>query len=157
MVIKKAPAEEEIEAEKEKYYESDFYPDLTRGYIENRAFPYVPEVWVLAEEGKKIPLLNLAEKSPRISKGINLPPSDNVLYKGQIVECNLPPGENILHIYRWRYQAYYGGWQKLERVEIVKVSLAEFNSEKWQSWSKGHYGWRIVIDQRRSYAYVGCR
>jgi len=144
VVIKEIPTDQGIKEEKEEYFESDLYPDLTKGYIENKAFPYVPEVWLLLAEGEKVPLIvGQAGEPPEFAKG-------------ERREYNLPPGRNFLHIYRWVYLPYYGGWQKLKKVEIAKVDVAKFpDTEDWREWRKSHYNWSVRIGQRRSAIRTG--
>lgn len=134
IIIKPVPAGPE-KKEKEEYFESDYYPDWSRGYIEIRSLPdYLPEVWLLVEGGQKVLLIG-SENGPL------------EFSYGQIQEFNFPPlKDNILHVYRWKYFPYYGGWRKIRYVEIVKVSVAKFpKSGVWQTWQRGHYGWRMII------------
>ena len=90
VVIKKVPAIKEAKEKKEEFFESAYYPDLTRGYIENQSFPLIPKVWLLAEGREKILLIGPEQGPPKFPLG-------------GIKEFNFPPGDNILHIERWQF------------------------------------------------------
>jgi len=141
LVIKQGPAGSlETKDQKESYFEAS-RPDLTRGYIEINSRPFLPEVRLLLKDGQEIFLIGSQEGPPKISFG-------------QIIEFNLWPGKRTLRIYRWFYAPYYGGWQKSPEVEIVRISVAGFPLSG-SAWSKGHYGWSVVIGPYRSFAYAG--
>lgn len=124
--------------QEEKYF-SAVYPDVTRGYIENKAFPYYPKVW-LVKDGKKTTLIGPAEGPPQICDG-------------EIGEFNLPPGLHILHIERWqKLPVIYGGWRSVGKVEIVKLNVAQFAPGGYQP---NYYGWRIIIYPEQSAVYGG--
>ncbi len=135
--------EKKAEEEKEELFSySQQYPDMTRGYIENRAFPYVPKVWLI--KGR----LKIVLVGPE-----NGPP---VFSTGQIREFNLPPGAHILHIERWQHLSYYGGWRKMKKVEVIKLNVAPFPKKgSWRRWADGHYGWFVTIYPDHSTVYSG--
>jgi hypothetical protein len=144
VVVKEAPAEaKKGEEKKEELFESSYlYPDLTRGYIENQAFPYLPKVWLL-KEGQKIFLVGPEQGPPEISIE-------------ETREFNLPPGENVLYVERWQYFVHYGGWRKVRQVEVVKVSVAEFRRHgHWRYWMDSHYGWWLIVYPERTQVYGG--
>ena len=145
IVVKEVPTgpEEPEKKEKEEYFESSYlYPDLTRGYIENKAFPYMPKVWLLVQ-GKKILLIGPETGPPKISVG-------------EIREFNLPPGKHIFHIERWQHFAHYGGWSKVRKTEVVKISIAEFRrSGRGRYWIDSHYGWWLIIYPDQTQVYGG--
>lgn len=122
----------------EKYF-SAVYPDVTKGYIENQAFPYYPKVWLI-KDGKKIALIG-PEKGPPL------------MCDGEIGEFNLPPGLHILHVERWqKLPAVYGGWRSVGKVEIIKLNVAQFAPGGYQP---SYYGWRIIIYPEQSAVYGG--
>jgi len=121
VVFREIPAtpqgEKEAKEKKEELFSySQQYPDMTRGYVENRAFPYVPKVWLI-KGGQKIVLVGPEHGPPEFSTG-------------QIREFNLPPGAHMLHIERWQHLSYYGGWRKMKKVEVVKVKVARFAEKR---------------------------
>lgn len=72
IVIKEAPVASEggEKTQKEELFTSTSrYPDLTQGYIENKAFPYVPKVWLL-QRGQKIILSGPAQGPPQFNTGV---------------------------------------------------------------------------------------
>tara|TARA_B100000315_G_C14540233_1_gene570530 strand:+ start:558 stop:1121 length:564 start_codon:yes stop_codon:yes gene_type:complete len=147
VVFREIPAEsegqKEVKEEKEELFSYDQqYPDMTRGYIENKAFPYVPKVWLI-KEGLKIVLVGPEVGPPKFATG-------------EIREFNLPPGFHIFHIERWQHFSYYGGWQKAKKVEVVKVNVARFPEKgSWRGWADGHYGWFVTIHPEYSTVYSG--
>jgi hypothetical protein len=141
VVIKKAPAGEESKENKEEFFESAYFPDLTRGCIENQSFPFTPKVWLLIER-KKILLVGPEQGPPEFSLG-------------GIREFNFPPGDNILHIERWQFLPYYGGWQKIRQVEVVKIPVAKFKPKRRSYWIDRHYGWQVIIYPEHSAVYAG--
>jgi hypothetical protein len=114
------------------YSPNSFYPELTRGYIENQSWPYVSKVWLLSQ-GKKILLVGKKDGPP-----------DNVR-PGEINEFNFPPQKHLLLVERWRYLHYYGGWKKIGEE---KINLQIARSCRL---SEGHYGWYVVIGPKRTY------
>jgi len=142
VVIKEVPTSKEAESEKKEYFEGGhLYPDLTRGYVENDAFPYRPKVWLLAQ-GKKVLLIGPEKGPPNLSMG-------------EIREFNLPPGKHILHIERWQYFAHYEGWEPIRKIEIVKLSIAQFRPGRWHYWRDSHYGWWLVVHPDSTTVYSG--
>lgn len=120
----------------EEYF-SAVYPDVTKGYIENKTFPYYPKVW-LVSDGKKIALVGPEQGPPTICEG-------------EIREFNLPPGIHILHIERWqKLPSFYGGWRRVGKTEIIKLGVAQFEPGRYQP---SYYGWRIIIYLERSAVY----
>ena len=129
--------------EKEELFTSShLYPDMTRGYIENKAFPYVPKVW-LVKNSQKIVIVGPEMGPPEFATG-------------QIREFNLPPGSHILHIERWEHLTYYGGWKKVNKVEVVRIDVARFpEKDSWRCWADGYYGWFVIIHPEYSTVYSG--
>lgn len=142
VVIKKVPVGEEVKEGKEEFFESAYYPDLTKGYIENQSFPFIPKIWLLAEGREKILLIGPAQGPPEFPLG-------------GIKEFNFPPGDNILQIERWQFLPYYGGWQKLKQIEVVRVPVAKFRPKRRPYWIDHHYSWQVVIYPERSTVYAG--
>lgn len=145
IVIKEVPVgEPRLKSEKEELFETSYvYPDLTRGYIENQAFPYVPKVFLI-KDAQKIVLVG-----PETG-----PPEFNTK---EIREFNLPPGKHVLHIERWQHSSAYGGWKKISKVEVVKVSVAQFKSGDWIDWKDNYYGWSITIYDNHTAVSSGYR
>jgi len=147
VVIKEVPfkgqGKDRAGADKEEFFTSSYlYPDMTKGYIENKAFPYVPKVW-LVKGGQKIVLVGPELGPPEFATG-------------EIREFNLPPGTHILHIERWQHLPYYGGWKKLKRVEVIKVKVAQFPEKgSWRYWADSYYGWFVIIHPDHSTVYSG--
>lgn len=105
-----------------------FFPDPTKGYIENKAYPFVPKVWIITK-GEKVLLVGPEEEPPEF-------------LDGEIREFRFSPGLYVLCIERWRLMP--GGWKKIGRDKVVKLSVAQ--SEQQLS-AVNHYGWWIVIHQ----------
>jgi hypothetical protein len=126
----------------EQYYSDDGYlqPDATRGYIENQAWPYVPKVWLLTPDGRKIILVGSETDPPRRVR------------PGGIYEFNFPPGRYVFLIQRWRFSRYYGGWDRVGPVERVEARI-EIGHRKWGSndYHEGQYSWYIVVRSNRTY------
>ena len=124
--------------------ESFSRPDLTRGYIENQAFPYVPRVWLIAG-GKKILLVGQTKKGP-----------PKVL-DWQILEFNLPPGLNQIIVEWWEYRPYHGGWKQI-KAETKDFQVAVSRRGYWSGYgNSSHYNWSIVIRSDRALVYKGGR
>jgi len=147
VVMKEIPAGEKVPT-KMKSQESFSRPNLTKGYIENQAFPYVPRVWLLAG-GEKILLV-----------GETIDGRPQVL-DWQILEFSLPPGVNQVIIERWRFLPNQGGWQMLppefKEFQVAKPrrGWGDYNGSGY--WTDNHYDWRIIIHQNRSFIYTGGR
>ena len=143
VIVKEIPTEREPKEEKEEFFGTApyLYPDITRGYIENKAYPYTPKVWVLVDGTERLLLI-----------GPELGPPE--VFIGEIREFNLPPGDHIFHIERWQYTPHYGGWRKISKVEVVKLSIAQFSPRGRQYWID-HYGWWLIIKSNRTTAYSG--
>lgn len=144
IVVKEIPAGKKAK-QKEEFFETSYvYPDLTKGCIENQAFPFAPKVFLI-KNGQKIILVG-----PEIG-----PPEFNV---NEIREFNLPPGGHILHIERWQHLGTYGGWKKIPKTEVVRVSVAQFSElGKWNRWRNNYYGWSVVIYDDHSVIRSGYR
>lgn len=104
------------------------YPDPTRGFIENRAYPFVPKVWVVTK-GKMVILVGPEEGPPEF-------------LNGEIREFKFDPGLYVLHIERWRLMP--NGWEKMKRTEVIKLSVAQTEQ---QLGSVDYYSWRIIINK----------
>lgn len=76
-IIREVPVDQKRPQAKARAQESFSRPDLTRGYIENQAFPYVPRVWMLFGD-KKILLVGRTK--------VGRP----MILDWQILEFNLP-------------------------------------------------------------------
>ena len=135
VVIKEVPAIKNQQTAEESFSR----PNLTRGYIENQAFPYVPRVWLI-RGGKKILLVGQTEKGP-----------PQVL-DWQILEFDLPPDINHIIVERWRYLSPQIGWQMLP-PESCKLQVAK--PRRGGYWDNNQYDWQIIIRQDRSYIYEG--
>ena len=120
--------------------ESFSRPDLTRGYIENQAFPYTPRVWLLAG-GKQVLLVGQTEKGP-----------PQVL-DWQILEFNLPPGLCQIIVEWWEYLPHYGGWRQI-RAEMANIQIARPRRGYWSGYGdSSHYNWSVVIRPDRVLVY----
>ncbi|MBU4031121.1 hypothetical protein KJ756_03120 [Patescibacteria group bacterium] len=141
IVIKEIPTGEKAE-QKEEFFETSYvYPDLTRGCIENQAFPYIPKVFLIAN-GQRITLIGPETGPPEFNPN-------------EIREFNLPPGEHFLHIERWQHFSAYGGWKKIPKTEIIKVSVAQFKEGDLSRWATEYYGWRVIVYDKRTTVYGG--
>lgn len=135
IIVKDIQTGEEMKT-REEFFEA-VYPDPTKGYIENRAYPYIPKVWII-ENKRKIILIGPREGVPQF-------------WQGEIREFNFPPGRYILHIERWRrLPRVYGGWKKQKKTEIVKLKVAQFEKQFSEN---DHYGWRIIINPTSTSVY----
>lgn len=142
IVIKEIPAGKKAQGKGELFETSYVYPDLTKGYIENKAFPFAPKVF-LVKSGQKIVLVGPETGSPEFN--VN-----------EIREFNLPPGEHFLHIERWQHLGAYGGWKKIPKTEVIRVSVAQFDeSGNWNRWRNSHYGWSVIIYDNRTVVRSG--
>ena len=144
IVIKEIPVSKNV---RKKVQEESFSrQDLTKGCIENQAFPYIPRVWLLAG-GKKILLIGQTKKGP-----------PRVL-DWQIFEFNLPAGLRQVIIERWRYVA--GEWQMLppefKQFQVAKPrrGWGDYNGNGY--YGNNHYDWQIIIRQNKSFIYTGGR
>lgn len=143
IVIKEIPAGEKMRERKQLFETSYVYPDMTKGCIENQAFPFVPKVFLI-KNGQKIVLVGPKTGSPEFN--VN-----------EIREFNLSPGEHFLHIERWQHLGAYGGWRKIPKVEVIKVSVAQFKQGGWSRWSAEYYGWSVIIYDNHSVVRSGYR
>lgn len=148
VIIKEVSIGNGVQTTTEVSQESFSRPNLTRGYIENQAFPYVPRVWLI-KGGKKVLLAGQTKKG-----------HPNVLY-WQILEFDLPPGINQVIIERWRYTSPEIGWQMLPpEFKEFHVARPRRGWGDWCGsgyWSDSHYDWRIIIRQNCSFIYTGGR
>lgn len=141
MVVKDGKAQQA-----ETQEESFSRPNLTKGCIENQAFPYVPRVWLL-NGSKRVLLVGQTKKGP-----------PQVL-DFQILEFSLPPGLNQVFIERWRDLG--GEWQMLPpefltfQVAKPRRGWGDYNGSGY--YDNNHYDWQIVIRQNRSFVYEGGR
>lgn len=132
-----------------KNQESFSRPDLTKGYIENQAFPYVPRVWLIIGGEKVLLVGETIEGRPHV-------------LDWQILEFSLPPGINQVIIERWRLLPNQGGWQMVGTPEFKQFHVAK-PKRGWGDYNgsgylgNNHYDWQIVIRQNRSFIYEGGR
>ena len=148
VLIKDIPTGEKVPI-KMKNEESFSRPNLTSGYVENQAFPYVPRVWLLSG-GKKFLLVGeTTEGRPRV-------------LDWQIFEFSLPPGVNQIVVERWRLLPNQGGWQIVGSLEESLTFEVAKPRRGWGGYGSGYYGnnhydWQIIIRQNRSFVREGGR
>jgi len=109
--------------EEEEIQVGTFYPDPTRGYIENQTYNVFIMIWL----------------DPVFEKGIAKGSPDFDLPPKAIVEAVMPLGGHIVYA-RGRMKTEQYGWQSLGKAN-KKFSI---NSRVYYD---GNYGWYIIFHQ----------
>jgi len=123
VVVKKGPLVKEEPSPLVKGEKGVFYPDPTRGFIENESYNLFIKVWL----------------NPSFEKGKVKGAPDFDLPPKAIVEAVMPLGERIVYaLGRMKTRVYC--WQSIGAVnrKIPIDSQVRYN---------GHYGWKVVFCQ----------
>lgn len=119
LIKAKKPQEER----KKRTLVGTFYPDPTRGYIENQTYNVFIMIWL----------------DPVFEKGRAKGPPDFDLPPKAIVEAVMPLGEHIVYA-RGRMKTEQYGWQLLGRAN------KKFSIDSRVHYD-GNYGWYIIFHQ----------